>query len=193
MKIVEVFRSVQGEGKWLGTDVIFIRLPGCNLKCSFCDTDWSNTKEMSYEDLNLELRSYPITSHIVITGGEPTINPEFITLCRFLRHKGYYVHVETNGTKHIPYNLVDWITVSPKADSDYRCEVINPSEIKLVVTPDFNYQDERIQNLKEKRCAIWLQPEGSQMKEMWKKAYNIVMNDPYFRIGVQLHKLVEVQ
>ena len=38
MKIVEVFRSIQGEGKWLGTDVIFIRLPGCNLKCPFCDT-----------------------------------------------------------------------------------------------------------------------------------------------------------
>lgn len=193
MKIVEVFRSIQGEGKWLGTDVIFIRLPGCNLKCPFCDTDWSNTKEMSYEDLNIELHKYPTTSHVVITGGEPTVNSEFRTLCYFLRHKGYYVHVETNGTRHIPYNLVDWITVSPKADSDYKCEVINPSEIKLVVTPDFNYQDERIQNLKEKGCAIWLQPEGSQMKEMWKKAYDIVMKDPYFRVGVQLHKLIEVQ
>lgn len=193
MKIVEVFRSIQGEGKWLGTDVIFIRLPGCNLKCPFCDTDWSNTKEMSYEDLSIELHRYPTTSHVVITGGEPTVNSEFRTLCYFLRHKGYYVHVETNGTRHIPYNLVDWITVSPKAGSDYMCEVVNPSEIKLVVTPDFNYQDERIQDLKEKGCVIWLQPEGSQMKEMWKKAYDIVMKDPYFRVGVQLHKLIEVQ
>lgn len=193
MKIVEIFRSIQGEGKWMGVDVIFIRLPGCNLKCSFCDTDWSHTREMSYEDLNRELHKYPITSHVVITGGEPTINPEFRTLCHFLRSKGYFVHVETNGTNDIPYNIVDWITVSPKSDNNYKCEVHNPSEIKLVVTPDFNFQDEHVQDLKEFGVTLWLQPEGSQMKEMWKKAYDIVTRDPHFRVGVQLHKLIEVQ
>lgn len=192
MKIVEIFRSIQGEGKWIGTDVIFIRLPGCNLHCPFCDTDWSNSREMTYSDISLALNKYPLTSHIVITGGEPTANPEFTTLCSFLKHKGYFLHVETNGTRGIAQYTVDWISCSPKAETNYKCSV-NPSEIKLVVTPEFDYQDSHIQDLKLLGVPIWLQPEGSQMKEMWKKAYDITMKDPYFRVGVQLHKLMEVQ
>ena len=72
MKINEIFYSLQGEGHYTGTPAVFIRFAGCNLKCSFCDTDFTSFTEMIEDDIVREIGQYP-TNHIVITGGEPTL------------------------------------------------------------------------------------------------------------------------
>lgn len=192
MKVVEIFSSIQGEGAFLGKNVTFIRLAGCNLKCSFCDTDFSTFNEMSITDIIKEVRKVSTSDVVVITGGEPTIHAGFGDLCKALHADGYYINIETNGTSVVGHNLVDWITCSPKEDSDYKC-LCDADEIKLVVTPTFDPSDVRIGNLVTRFETIWLQPEGSQMREMWKKCAEIVHNDDRYRVGVQLHKLMEVR
>lgn len=192
MVVVEIFASIQGEGAFLGTPVIFIRLAGCNLQCSFCDTDFSHGTAMSIDDICTKLQEWPQLKTVVITGGEPTIHSQFKDLCATLQQKGYRVNIETNGTTDIDHQYVNWITCSPKALGNYQC---NPQadEIKLVVTPEFNPEDPAIEFLAARHVPIWLQPEGSQMQAMWKKCMDIALKDPRYRVGVQLHKLMEVR
>lgn len=192
MKVVEMFASVQGEGLFLGTPVIFIRLAGCNLNCPFCDTEWKEGTEMTINDIHEELKKYPQIKIVVITGGEPTIHQGFETLCKNLHLWGYQINVETNGTSQITHKHVDWITCSPKAVANYDCRA-EADEIKLVVTPEFDIEDPRIKALAIFHTTIWLQPEGSQMQEMWKKCNDIALKDSHYRVGVQLHKLMEVR
>ena len=72
MRINEIFYSLQGEGKFTGTPAVFIRFSGCNLKCSFCDTNHSHYDEMGEDAIVAEVKKFP-ARHVVITGGEPTL------------------------------------------------------------------------------------------------------------------------
>lgn len=194
MKVVEIFTSIQGEGKFLGTPVIFIRLAGCNLNCGFCDTDWSKGQNMTIAEIKSVLDMQKGIKRVVITGGEPTIHKGFEELCMNLKSWGYKVNIETNGTTAANHKYIDWITCSPKEDADYMCDCAS-DEIKLVVTPTFDINDPRLRHFWESGLDIWLQPEGSQMKEMWNKCAYLAINNPSknLRVGVQLHKLMEVR
>lgn len=110
-KINEIFHSIQGEGRYTGYPMIFIRFSGCNLKCDFCDTDFHNYKLYSITDIKEKIYKYDC-NRICFTGGEPTLqlNRELIDE---LKHLGYILHIETNGTRDIP-DGIDWITISPK-------------------------------------------------------------------------------
>ena len=79
MRINEIFYSLQGEGAFTGTPSIFIRFSGCNLKCDFCDTIHQPYKEMTMKEIIEEIKKYP-AKHIVLTGGEPTmqVTDEFL-------------------------------------------------------------------------------------------------------------------
>ena len=198
MKVIEIFESIQGEGRWLGTPVTFIRLAGCNLHCPWCDTkeSWGNVgTEMTITKILEKVDSYT-PAIVVITGGEPTIQPELMNLAKSLRDHEYYVCIETNGTSDIGWgDSFDWITCSPKPESDYTI-ACDCDEIKLVITEDFNEAVlERI--IKEHTNLlgrIWLQPDGYNMQAMWKRCYELAMkHSEYVRVGVQLHKLMEVR
>jgi organic radical activating enzyme len=108
----EIFYSLQGEGRWAGRAAIFIRFSGCNLKCPFCDTDFKSYTKMTSRQILGELLKYNQCTFVVLTGGEPTlqVTEEFVEM---LHSNGYYVAMETNGTREVPAN-VDWVTVSPK-------------------------------------------------------------------------------
>ena len=95
-KITEIFYSIQGEGFWVGTPCIFIRLSGCNLSCSWCDTKHEIKKELNESEILEEIKQYP-TKMVVITGGEPT-QQLLIDLLMGLKMAGYKIHLETNGT-----------------------------------------------------------------------------------------------
>lgn len=113
MKINEIFYSLQGEGHFTGTPAVFVRFSGCNLKCSFCDTSHESFTEMSVDDIMREVAKYP-ARHVVITGGEPSLQltPE---LTGRLHAAGKYVQIETNGTHPLPGGCrIDWVTCSPK-------------------------------------------------------------------------------
>lgn len=105
MKVVEIFNSIDGEGKRAGELTTFIRLFGCNLRCSFCDTPYSYNqeseelpwKEMSIEEIIKECDKYD-TDNITLTGGEPLNHLDVKYLLRALSEAGYNVNVETNGS-----------------------------------------------------------------------------------------------
>ena len=111
MKVNEIFYSLQGEGFFTGTPAVFLRFSGCNLKCSFCDTDHRSGKEMTDREILAAITAFP-SRHIVITGGEPSLQltADFIAL---LHATGYFIQIETNGTHTLPAGI-DWVTCSPK-------------------------------------------------------------------------------
>lgn len=199
MKVIEIFESVQGEGRWMGTPVIFIRLAGCNLHCPWCDTkeSWGDVgTEMTIDEIVTSVRAFSSVM-VVITGGEPTIQPLLSNLISTLNSNVYYVSVETNGTNEITHECgANWITCSPKPESGYaiRCDC---DEIKLVITEDFDEKvlERIVAEHGMTGIPIWLQPDGFNMQPMWKRCYELAMkyHNCNVRVGVQLHKLMEVR
>lgn len=116
IKVCEMFKTIQGEGKLQGVPSVMLRLVGCNLRCEWCDTkDVLKEKEIVvYNEFTLlsKLKSYNC-SYLIITGGEPFIFPELEKLTKILKRNGYHITVETNGTKCTDIQC-DLISISPK-------------------------------------------------------------------------------
>lgn len=117
MIINEIFYSIQGEGQLAGMPSIFIRLPGCPLRCQWCDTKyaWPSDagREYSIDELNETIRSHP-TRHIVITGGEPMTNPDFADFIGSLAIPNMHITIETSGISFIPDLPCGLMSISPK-------------------------------------------------------------------------------
>lgn len=104
MKVNEIFSSIEGEGSRSGFLSTFIRLFGCNLKCSYCDTEYScvgtDFKEMSIEEIMQKVAELG-NKRITLTGGEPLIHKNVEVLIQALVSEGYDVNIETNGAVDI--------------------------------------------------------------------------------------------
>lgn len=114
----EIFYSLQGEGARVGTPAVFLRLAGCNLSCTWCDTkhSWGAGMELSAEAVAQRLQAYSCR-HLVITGGEPLLQQEELEQLLELLPADYVIEIETNGSV-VPSRAlrrrVDWWNVSPK-------------------------------------------------------------------------------
>lgn len=189
-RVTEIFESIQGEGVNMGRRVSFIRLAGCNLTCPWCDTD----HEGNFENMTADQIIDSVDSKlVVITGGEPTIQP-IAALTHGLVKYGHEVAIETNGTQSLNNSyLYTCITCSPKEQSNFMINsVLKPTELKYVVDEKFDAAyaiPETVRHIYSGR--IWLQGE-SMRPEMYKKAYDIAMQDNRLRVGVQLHKILGV-
>lgn len=186
MKVVEIFDSMQGEGGWIGTYCTFVRFAGCNLSCPFCDEakKYGKAKEMSIEKIVKKCKQ----KIVVLTGGEPTIQPQLKELVRALQTAGHHVHIETNGTNDIDY-FVEWTTVSPKAPK-YEVKCLH-NEVKLVVSKDLTLKQALAHAGGQ---LIWLQPcDGPWLEQSKKTILKWIKKYPdLFRAGIQLHKYYEV-
>jgi len=115
MKVNEIFTSIEGEGKRAGIPCTFIRLYGCNLHCSYCDTRYScdgdEYMEMSIQQIMKRVADLEVPS-ITITGGEPMIHPGIDKLIESLLMSGYDVNVETNGTMPIKRFENDYVRMN---------------------------------------------------------------------------------
>lgn len=189
-RVNEIFSSVQGEGTWLGRPVTFIRLAGCNLRCPWCDTDFSKWEEMDFEEIKdrIEHRS------VVITGGEPLLQYVKPLITSLRTELGCVVAYETNGTLPMPY--ADWIVCSPKYQNNYVFDqsAARPNELKYVVDEGFNADWAIPEEVRQSYAyRIWLQPESSDMLSNWRECYRLAVKDDRLRVGLQLHKLMEVK
>ncbi len=110
--INEIFFSIQGESLFMGCPCAFIRLSGCNLRCSYCDTTYAHNEgsEMDFESILKVISTFPCQM-VEITGGEPLLQKNTPFLVRQLLDQGYNVLIETNGSFGI-------------SDIDARCVVI---------------------------------------------------------------------
>jgi len=121
LPINELFESLQGEGVLAGVPSVFIRTSGCNLRCWFCDsyhTSWEPTHAWMDLDEIVDRVSEFDANHVVLTGGEPLIHEEAVTLINRLSDRGYHITVETNGTIVPPSETaIDLASISPKLAS----------------------------------------------------------------------------
>lgn len=107
MQVIEIFKSIEGEGIRAGLPVTFVRLAGCNLRCEYCDTKYSYDEEakhceiLSVEEVvtRVELMKTPF---VTITGGEPLAHDGICNLIGELLDIGCHVNIETNGTYPVP-------------------------------------------------------------------------------------------
>lgn len=102
LKVNEVFYSIQGESSYAGRPCIFVRLTGCNLRCSYCDTTYAYSEgiELSISEVIRKVASYKCPL-VEITGGEPLVQEETPALISQLLGEGYSVLLETNGSQDI--------------------------------------------------------------------------------------------
>ncbi len=116
MRIAEIFRSIQGEGRLTGTQSVFVRASGCNLRCRYCDTPYASWAPEG-EDLSVDEIAARVDEldrgHVVLTGGEPMLFAELIPLAATLRSRGMHVTIETAGTLYLPADC-DLMSISPK-------------------------------------------------------------------------------
>lgn len=106
LKINEIYFSVQGESTHAGLPCVFVRLTWCNLRCTYCDTEYAfyEGKDMSPEDILAEVKKYNCDM-VEITGGEPLIQKEVLPLMANLCDLGYKVLIETGGS--LPIENID--------------------------------------------------------------------------------------
>jgi len=120
MRIAEIFYSIQGEGKLTGVPSVFVRVSGCNLRCTWCDTPYASWSpegpDLSIEQIVEEVLKHP-TSHVVLTGGEPMMFKDIVPLIVALKGHGKHITVETAGTlwqSELPAGSIDLASISPK-------------------------------------------------------------------------------
>jgi len=186
----EIFYSIQGEGRNTGMPAWFIRFAGCNLNCRWCDTDYSKKFYADEEDIIFHNLDSNNCKNIILTGGEPSLQ-DLMPLLIYLKGKGYYIAIETNGTNSLrryeERELLDWITVSPKERPLRVDSQIN--EIK-VIWPSSIFQ--WCGSLESK--YHYIQPCDDKNKEAnTKEAIDIVKNNPKWRLSLQVQKMIEVR
>ena len=142
MRIAEIYRSLQGEGKFTGEPSTFVRASGCNLRCWFCDTPYASWKPEG-EDRSVEEIFDAIcrleATHVVLTGGEPMLFSELRPLCTRLREAEFHITIETSGTLYLPLDC-DLMSISPKlansTPSPLQSPRWNERHEKARVTPE---------------------------------------------------------
>jgi len=193
MKVNEIFYSLQGEGHYTGTPAVFIRFSGCNLRCWFCDTDFQSGTQMTEDEILAEVRRYP-ASHVVITGGEPTMQLTS-SLVNKLHESGYYVMMETNGTRPLPPGCdVDWVTCSPKLINGQ----LAPVRIRYIDELKVVYEGQDMSLY----CFIpaaehRLQPcdtgDPERNKEILAQTIEYILQHPQWKLSLQTHKILNVR
>lgn len=120
MQISEIFESIQGEGPWIGYPATFVRLYGCNLNCSFCDSQYSKNgvhAEMTISEV-LDRISGKANPYVIFTGGEPCMQFEDmkqVILALRLRCPEKKIAIESNGTIDFDDTIFDVVIISPKS------------------------------------------------------------------------------
>jgi 7-carboxy-7-deazaguanine synthase len=106
LTVVEIYKSVQGESTWTGLPCIFVRLAGCNLRCDWCDSEYtfSGGTKMSVEEVEAEVKKLAPVKLVEITGGEPMLQVRelFPLINRLLEHE-YTLLMETSGERPLAY------------------------------------------------------------------------------------------
>ena len=163
--VMEVFPTLQGEGKFTGHPAYFIRLAGCDVGCSWCDVKESwPTDEYPVLSASQIAKDAENSGHklVVITGGEPCMY-DLTSLTKELKKRGFQIHIETSGV-HPIRGKFDWITLSPKKfkpclEESYKVA----DELKVVVVNrhDLVWAQNEASKV-SKGTLLYLQPEWSK-------------------------------
>ena len=201
-RINEIFYSLQGEGFNTGRAAVFVRFSGCNLRCPFCDTNFSTFQLLTAQEILSAVRSrlpFSVSSGsaaapqkaphlplIVLTGGEPSLQADAPLIDTFHQH-GFTVAMESNGT-HLPPINIDWLTISPKAHT----VVTHCNELKCI----FDEQGRVEVPANITADHYFLQPcdvgDPVRNARITAACVNYIKQHPRWRLSLQTHKLINI-
>jgi len=207
--VKEIYYTLQGEGAQTGRAAVFLRFAGCNLwsglekdrdqaVCRFCDTDFVGTNGAGggkFTDAASLARAVfaawpqgaPGKLYVVCTGGEPLLQLD-TALIAALHDLGFEIGIETNGTL-LPPPGIDWVCVSPKADSEQV--LARGDELKLVY-PQTGVAPERFAGQDFKN--FFLQPMDNESRAAnTDAATRYCLDHPQWRLSLQTHKLIGIR
>jgi 7-carboxy-7-deazaguanine synthase len=220
MFITEIFKSIQGEGTRAGLPCIFVRLTGCNLRCTWCDTAYAfhggqkvSVVEVMDRVESLNRRSDGSTagvSLVELTGGEPLLQEEIYPLAERLLAAGYTVMIETSGERFIgrlPTEVIKIVDVKcpdsgepDKFDPRNLEELGAADEVKFVISSrkDYEFAREfsREHRLADRVCEVLFSPVHDDPNGKWRgleprELVEWMLDDGLqVRLGLQLHKIV---
>ncbi len=203
MKVCEIFTSIQGESSYTGMLCTFIRLTGCNLRCTYCDTQYAYYEgdEIPEEEIIRKVRNAGINL-VEITGGEPLLQKDVYHLIERLIEDGYKVLVETNGSLNIKdidkraVVILDIKTpgsgMSEKMDLSNLKEIKPVDEVKFVITDrtDYEWSKKIIRKYKlSDKCHLLLSPAygilSPEQLAQW-----MIEDKLKARMNLQIHKYI---
>lgn len=189
MKVSEIFYSIQGEGFNTGLAMVFVRLAGCNLSCSFCDTRYAQNfaVDMTEHEIIERIKAYD-ARWVCVTGGEPFLQ-DISLLTSLLTQEGLKVHIETNGTHFYPVSY-DWLVVSPKPEAEPDPQALERAdEIKCVITSADELEWARKFEAFGAHCS--LQPVDNRA-DIAAICVDFIKTNPKWRLSMQIHKVVGI-
>ncbi len=195
LPLVEEFFSLQGEGYHAGKAAYFIRLGGCDVGCSWCDSRFSWKQEMHpMIDAEAIIGNVLLsgTNSVVITGGEPLMwNLDF--LCDGLKKHKIDTFIETSGAYPLSGQW-DWICLSPKRNMPPVAEVCNAAdELKVIIQDKSDFEwAEKNRTMVNENCRLFLQPEWSRFEKIIPEIIEYIKSNPVWRISLQIHKYMHI-
>jgi len=219
MFITEIFKSIQGEGTRAGLPCVFVRLTGCNLRCTWCDTAYAfyGGHKMSVEDVLARVNELagwrqgkPAVPLVELTGGEPLLQKDIYPLAERLLSAGYTVMIETSGERFIgqlPRGVIRIVDIkcpdSGEADTfEMRNlnELTREDEVKFVLMTRRDYEFARDfirqHGLAERVKQVLFSPVFDDPEGKWtglepRRLVEWILDDGLpVRLGLQLHKFV---
>jgi 7-carboxy-7-deazaguanine synthase len=219
MQIIEIYKSLQGESSYSGLPCVFVRLAGCNLRCNWCDSEYTFTggSRMTAEQIEAEVqRLSPDGGLVEITGGEPMLQErELVPFMKRLLDVGYKVLLETSGERplaNVPPNVVKIVDVKCPDSGEggtFREEnlpALQPhDEVKFVISsrPDYEFARDftRQHQLTEKAANVVFSPAfrkdatGARdtshcLLDPQQLAEWILADKLEVRLGFQIHKFI---
>lgn len=207
MKVNEIFSSIDGEGITTGALATFIRLTGCNLRCSYCDTAYAFNEgnEMDIDDIIKKCHELG-NRRITLTGGEPLFQENSMILLKKLIDEGFHVNLETNGSISVPSDItqgltitMDWKTPTSIMHGHMKdenlCRLKENDCLKIVCSEiDFPYVKNLLMKYRPK-CYVYLSPifgkcDARNLVSFLKELHNDGLDTEKYRVQIQLHKVI---
>jgi organic radical activating enzyme len=179
----------------MGKAAYFIRIGGCDIGCSWCDTKFS--WNFKYHELTLieEIVDNAIKSKastVVVTGGEPSLY-NLDPLCSLLKHHSIDTHVETSGAYPLS-GIWNWICLSPKKQNPPQKGIFKKAnELKVIISKpdDFDWAEENAKKV-ESECKLYLQPEWSEYEKIIPQIVEYVKSNQKWVVSLQTHKFMHI-
>jgi 7-carboxy-7-deazaguanine synthase len=218
MQIIEIYRSIQGESSFAGVPCIFVRLAACNLRCTWCDSEYTFTggKKMSADEVEQEVLRLAPGGLVEFTGGEPMLQErELIPLMDHLLKRGYTLLLETSGERpleNVPpavHKIVDVKCPGSGEGGTFRMSnlaaITDDDEVKFVLADRADYEFARDfirqHGLEQKARAVLFSPVFLKQPSRERDTSNcqldprllaewILEDNLNVRLGLQIHKFI---
>ncbi|MCI0652912.1 MAG: 7-carboxy-7-deazaguanine synthase QueE [Methylococcaceae bacterium] len=203
LRVTEIFYSIQGESATVGIPTTFIRLTGCPLRCTYCDTEYAFTggEKISLEDILARTAGFP-TRYVTVTGGEPLAQKNCVFLLDRLIENGYLVSLETGGAMDVSavnpnvVKVMDLKTPSSGEEHRNRYENIRyldkKDQVKFVIgtRDDYLWARETLKRFAlDERCGVLFSPVTGCL-DAARLADSILEDGLPVRFQIQLHKVL---